>query len=296
MTQSISLDKITRNPNQPRQHFDAVALADLAESISINGLKQPITVRPIPETPEGAIYQIVMGERRFRAHCLLRDAGKLNEIEAQVREMDDEEMHVDSILENLQRAEVSPIEEAIAYQRAIDEFGMEATDLAKRLGISQVWRITDRIGLLGLTDDNRKLIEQNIITVTQGYHMGRLSPHGQAKFLELVKSGLVTTNRSSEAAAERILAQEAQSGFDIFDEAQERKASVKKSTKGLELKIDTIGQAVQKLYNDGEVAIPNGIIDEVGAQECLTKLRLLKKSLGQIERAIMKAASEAAIS
>lgn len=294
MLKKISLNQITRNPDQPRQNFDPVALGDLAESIRINGLKQPITVRPMPEDADGHRYMVVMGERRFRAHKLLEAAGHASQILCQVREMGDEEMHIDAILENLQRAEVSPIEEAVAYQRAIDVFGIQVPELAKRLGISQHRRITDRIGLLGLTADNRQLLTMGIITPTQGWHMARLSPGGQGLFLALIKQGLVSTNTAAAEAAAAIQTKEDQST--MFGDEDPTPPRSRASAKSIEDKIDAIGVPISAMFKDGGVHMPDGLIDATGAQACIEKIKLLRASLGQIERELTRAASVSAVS
>ncbi len=288
MLKRISLSEITRNPEQPRQTFDQVALRDLAASIEINGLAQPITVRPIEPDAEGHRFQIIMGERRFRAHLLLQAAGKASDIMCNVRKMDGAEMHINAILENLQRAEVSPIEEAVAYQRAIDDYGFSVEDLAKRLGVSQIWRISDRLMLLGLTPDNRALLKAGIISNTQAYHMARLSPHGQLRFLELVKQGLVGTNKAASDAADAIATKEAQ--VEMFAPQIDRHRISIKST---EDQIDRIGTAVSAMFGKNGFDIP-GDVDPHEAQRCLEKLRMLRANLGQIEREIGRSASVSA--
>lgn len=288
MLKRIALSQITRNPDQPRQHFDALKLQELAASIEINGLAQPITVRPMEPGLDGPRWMIIMGERRFRAHKLLEAAGKATDILCNVRAMDDAEMHINAIIENLQRAEVSPIEEAVAYQRAIEEFDFTPADLAKRLGVSQVWRITDRLQLLGLTSDNRDLVIKGIVTPTQGYHMAKLSAHGQTKFLDLIKQGLVATNRAAEAAADAIATREAQ--VEMFaPQIQKPRVSIK----SVEDQIDRIGATVAAMFGKNGFEIPSEV-DPSEAQRCMEKLRMLRANLGQIEREISRAASLAA--
>lgn len=282
MLKRIPLTDIMRNPDQPRQSFEPRALADLAASIKENGLKQPITVRPV----DGPVpYMIVMGERRYRAHCLIDGE---TEILCHVRKMDDRTMHIDAILENLQRAEVSPLEEAIAYERAIDSLGFSIGELAKKLGISQQWRITDRLALLGLTANNRELLGQGIITPTQGFHMARLSPNGQQTFLSLIKQGLVSTNAAADQAATAIEAKESQCEMLMDIEPVKRQ-----SIKTIEDRIDKLGAALQPLFKDGQFAI-EGIIDTSEAQRSIEKIKLIRQHMGQIERELLRAASVSA--
>jgi ParB family transcriptional regulator, chromosome partitioning protein len=133
---------IERNPRQPRQVFDDESLAELVHSIREFGLMQPIVVRPISATGR---YQLVMGERRWRA---AQQAG-LATLPAIVRETADDNMLRDALLENIHRVQLNPLEEAAAYQQLLDEFGVTHDELAARLGRSRPL-ITNMIRLLRL--------------------------------------------------------------------------------------------------------------------------------------------------
>lgn len=285
MLKNIDIAAITRNPNQPRQSFDPVALNDLADSIERNGLKQPITVRPVEGDHP---YMVVMGERRFRAHKILQERGVLDAITCHVRKMGDEEMHIDAILENLQRAEVSPIEEAMAYERAVEEYGYSIEKLALTLGISQIWRIRDRLQLLGLTLDNRQLVSIGMISSTQAYHMARLSPNGQHEFLQLIKAGFCNSNKACEAAADGIAAKENQGS--MFAETEQKPRASMKST---EDRIDKIGAAVLAMFKNGSFEIDSEIEPSEGMR-CAAKLKLLAKNLADMRSEIERAASATA--
>jgi ParB/RepB/Spo0J family partition protein len=149
----IHLDQIIANPDQPRKHFDEQALRELAGSIRVRGLKQPITVRPIGD----GMHQIIMGERRWRAHCLLHDEGKLEEptILAHVRKATDEEMAIDAIIENLARVDITPIEEARAFQRMLDH-GYSVEQLAPQLQDRAIWRTAYAAGSVPRTAASRR--------------------------------------------------------------------------------------------------------------------------------------------
>ena len=133
---------IERNPRQPRQVFDEEALAELVHSIREFGLLQPIVVRAIPGTGR---YQLVMGERRWRA---AQEAGMAT-IPAIVRHTADDGMLRDALLENIHRVQLNPLEEAAAYQQLLDEFGVTHDELAARIGRSRPL-ITNMIRLLRL--------------------------------------------------------------------------------------------------------------------------------------------------
>lgn len=129
----ISLLPVTSlhpNPSQPRQHFDAQALQELADSIKAQGIIQPLLVRP---QGDGASYQIVAGERRWRAAQL---AG-LAQVPVFVRALSDKEVMAAALIENLQREDLNPIEEALALQGLRDTLGLTQEELAARLGKSR---------------------------------------------------------------------------------------------------------------------------------------------------------------
>jgi len=136
---------IERNPRQPRQVFDEEALSELVHSIREFGLLQPIVVRAASSSQSGARYQIVMGERRWRA---AQEAG-LATIPAIVRATGDDNLLRDALLENIHRVQLNPLEEAAAYQQLLDEFGVTHDELAARIGRSRPL-ITNMIRLLKL--------------------------------------------------------------------------------------------------------------------------------------------------
>lgn len=151
---TIEISKITRNPNQPRKNFDETALQELADSIKQNGVLQPILVRKI-----GGKYQIVAGERRYQASKL---AG-LKEIPAVVRDIDDKEVFQLALIENLQRSDLSPMEEAKGYRQLIDYQGLTQEGLAKILSKSRS-AIANTLRLMDLPTVVQEMIEQGLLT------------------------------------------------------------------------------------------------------------------------------------
>lgn len=125
--QTIGMGQIRPNPFQPRQEFRPEELAELEASLRVNGLLQPITVRP---APSGSGYELIAGERRFRAATRLG----WTEIPALVRKVDDRTLLTLAMIENLQRSDLDPIEEADGYQRLIDEFALTAQEVAEVVG------------------------------------------------------------------------------------------------------------------------------------------------------------------
>ncbi|WP_332650767.1 ParB/RepB/Spo0J family partition protein [Lysinibacillus sp. 54212] len=156
--ESVSVSQLVVNPFQPRKIFNDDVLEELAQSIKEHGIIQPIVVRK-----KGKKYEIVVGERRFRAAKL---AG-LNEIPAIVKEMTEQQMMEVAILENLQREDLTPIEEAEAYSSLIEKLDFTQEDLAKRLGKSRP-HIANHIRLLQLPEEVRSLVNNGQLSMGHG--------------------------------------------------------------------------------------------------------------------------------
>ncbi len=156
--QLIPLGEIRPNPYQPRRHFDPVALQELSESIKENGVLQPIILRK--SVVKG--YEIIAGERRFRASKL---AGQ-DTVPALVREMNEEKMMEVAILENLQREDLSSLEEAEAYNMLMTRLNLTQEEVAKRLGKSRPY-IANYLRLLGLPEDVKVLLQNNELSMGQ---------------------------------------------------------------------------------------------------------------------------------
>jgi len=150
----IALDEIKKNPYQPRTYFNEEKLNELKESIEKNGLLQPIIVK---KAVKG--YYIIAGERRYRAFELL---GR-KEIPAIIKEMTDEEMMVFAVLENLQREDLSALEESESYKNLMDKMSLTQEELAKKLGKSRPY-IANSLRLLKLPLEIKNKLEQGIIS------------------------------------------------------------------------------------------------------------------------------------
>jgi ParB family chromosome partitioning protein len=128
---SVPIEKIAPNPDQPRRRFAPEALQELAESIRTRGIIQPLIVRPNPRDASG--YEIVAGERRWRAAQM----AQLHQVPVIVRQFDDTEVLEVAIIENIQRADLNPVEEAAGYRQLMDRFGHTQEKLAEALGKSR---------------------------------------------------------------------------------------------------------------------------------------------------------------
>ena len=149
----IAIDRVFPNPNQPRRRFDEEALADLSRSIAEKGIIQPLILRPHPT--QAGTYEIVAGERRWRA----AQRAKLHEVPAIVRTFDDTEVLEVAIIENIQRADLNPIEEARGYKNLIDSFGHTQEKVAEALGKSRS-HIANLMRLLNLPEEILGLVEE----------------------------------------------------------------------------------------------------------------------------------------
>ena len=166
---TIPIDKIERNPEQPRKVFDQTKLNELSHSIKDKGVLQPILLRPLPERliakkklKSGSskdFYQIVAGERRWQAALM---AG-LDNMPALIRELSDQEVLEVGVVENVQRADLNPIEEAMAYQALKDQFGRRQEDIAQAVGKSRS-HVANCLRLLTLPTIAREYLSQGKIT------------------------------------------------------------------------------------------------------------------------------------
>ena len=170
----IPLDELRSNPYQPRKNFNEEALQELASSIKEHGVFQPIIVK---KSIKG--YEIIAGERRVKASKL---AG-LNEIPAIIRDFNDTQMMEIALLENLQRENLSAIEEATAYKKLQETLNITQDELAKRLGKSRS-HITNMLGLLSLPDQIQKDINEKKLTMGHARVLSKLSDESQQKELE----------------------------------------------------------------------------------------------------------------
>jgi len=177
----VPLGRIAPNPHQPRRHMDDAGLEELAASIREHGVLQPVLVT---ETLDG--YQLIAGERRVRASRL---AG-LERIPALVRQLADRDQLEVALVENVQRADLDPIDEALAYRQLIDEFGLTQERVAERVGKARA-TVANTLRLLDLHPDVQAAISDGRLTEGHGRALGGLAPDGQAHVLgTVIRQGL----------------------------------------------------------------------------------------------------------
>lgn len=151
----MPLHKVEPNPEQPRQDFDEEELQSLADSIAVHGIIQPLTVRQLPS----GYYQIIAGERRWRA---ARIAG-LAEVPVVIIEADDKKATELALIENLQRQDLNPVEEALGYQSLMEDYGMTQEEAATQVGKSRP-AVANALRLLSLTDDVLEMLKAGKLT------------------------------------------------------------------------------------------------------------------------------------
>ena len=178
--QKLPIYKVEPNPNQPRQDFDEEELQALADSIGEHGIVQPLTVRQL----DSGYYQIIAGERRWRA---ARIAG-LSEVPAVIIEADDKKAMELALIENLQRQDLNPVEEALGYKSLMEDYGLTQEDTAKRVGKSRP-TVANALRLLGLCPE-----------VLEKLRSGELTA-GHARAVLTVK-----TPKKQQEAAQKIIA------------------------------------------------------------------------------------------
>lgn len=246
--QQISIDLLIRGKYQPRQHFDQEKLRELADSIqTTGGLLQPIVVRPGCDGK----YEIVAGERRWRASQL---AG-LSDVSCLVFPYTDEQALQASIIENINRSDLNPIEEAQAYQRLIDEFEYLHEEVAASVGKSRT-AVTNSLRLLKLDPRVQKLLITKQLTEGHGKILASLQPHEQIELAErCVQKGWNV--RKMEAEAKKIQ-QSANANEGPYTDANIKHLEVALS--------EHVGNRVQIEYEDrggGYVRIRFNNIDEL---------------------------------
>ena len=176
-TVTLKISEIEPNRSQPRKDFDEKALTELAESIKEHGLIQPILVRPLI----GGGYQIVAGERRYRA-C--RMAG-LTEVPVTIRELTDEETMELALIENLQRENLNPLEEALGYKSLMDEYSFSQEQVAKAVGKSRS-AVANTLRLLNLPEDVTELVKEGKLSA--GHARALLAFDDEALMIKTAKS------------------------------------------------------------------------------------------------------------
>lgn len=193
-THTLRISEIEPNRKQPRQYFDEAAITELADSIRQHGLIQPIVVRPMEEG-----YQIVAGERRWRACRMLG----MSDVPVIIKDFSDEETAQIALIENIQRQDLNPVEEAAAYRALMDEYGMTQEALSKAVGKSRS-SIANSVRLLNLPDEIVEMLKKGKLSAGQAKAIA--SADSEEDMLEIAKlaaDGKITVRGIEKLAAEK---------------------------------------------------------------------------------------------
>ena len=251
-TRIVDIDLVEPNPYQPRLEFDDEALMDLAQSIRENGLIQPITVREM----DGR-YQIIAGERRFRA---LKLNGAVD-VPVLIMDANEVQMAEMALVENIQRENLSAIEEAKSYVEIMKYSGLNQSQLALRVGKSQS-SIANKIRLLNLDEDVQEAVSTKKISERHARALIGLDEEKQHDALEkIVKKGMTV------AQTEKMLKEQAQ------PKKEKKKVMLKGICKNIKIAINTIHQAVSMVNRAGTAAEIN---EEEHEDEVIITIRIPK--------------------
>ena len=251
-TKIVDIDLVEANPYQPRLEFDDDALMDLAQSIRENGLIQPITVREV-----NGKYQIIAGERRFRA---LKLNGAVD-VPVMVMDADELQMAEMALVENIQRENLSAIEEAKSYVEIMKYSGLNQSQLALRVGKSQS-SIANKIRLLNLDKEVQEAVSAKKITERHARALIGLDEKKQQDALHtIVKKGLTV------AQTEKMLKQQA------MPKKEKKKVFLKGISKNIKIAINTIHQAVSMVNRAGREA---NVSEEEFEDEVVITIRIPK--------------------
>lgn len=215
----IPVDRVVRNPHQPRSRFDEGETAELAASIQLHGVLQPIVVRA---SADGG-YELIAGERRLRA---ARIAG-LTHIPAVVRESADGEQLELALVENLQRQDLNAIEEAAAYRELIDQFALSHEEVARKVGKSRV-AVSNALRLLELTPEVREAVADGRITEGHGRALAALTvPELQRAALLIVIERHLSVRQTEELVRRKRDASPSRRGSAISDDLSDLEAQLR---------------------------------------------------------------------
>ena len=256
---TVPIAQVESNSGQPRKYFDEAALAELAESIRLHGIIQPLTVRKL----SSGYYQIIAGERRWRAARL---AG-LQEVPVVVIEADDRKAAELAMIENLQREDLNPMEEALGYKTLIQQYRLTQEEAAQRVGKSRS-AVANALRLLDLDLAVQQHVTDGRLSAGHARALVPLSPALQKKAADTILQSALSV-RQTEALVKRLMAEKKQkkpsAGVDYAAEAQKELSS-------------TLGRKVRIVTgrNKGRIELEYYGMDDLN--DLLEALALLKKS------------------
>ena len=284
---NIPLDRISPNPDQPRMNFDEAALAELAASIREHGVLQPILVRPTTELQR---YQLVAGERRWRAARV----AELEVIPALIEQLDDETALEIGIIENLQREDLSPLEEAMIYDRMTHEHGYSVRRLAQKIGKDKGY-VENRLRLAGAPIEIKQLVSLRKDTLSHAYELLKVEDaRKRRKLAAQVASGELSLVKLREriegpvrrkASAKATVAAEPE----VADEApdQPQRTSAVEFTTGDDALLDAKAELTEALERLAQVLGSPEILGQIGETDRANLAKYLTIAKLRLENAII---------
>ncbi|MBC1522149.1 nucleoid occlusion protein [Listeria aquatica] len=236
--EEIPLNQIMPNQFQPRTVFDQEKIEELAETIKIHGLIQPIVLREMEENSEESRYEIIAGERRYRAAVYL----EMETIPAIVQEFTDDESAALALIENLQREQLTPIEEAVAYQSLLEMNGVTQEALAKQVGKSQS-AVANKLRLLKLPKGIQEAVLAKEISERHARSLLALeSEEDQLKVLDKIRDNHLNVKQTDELIREFLTKK---------DEKPKKKANLRLVSKDARIALNTIKESVSMVQKGG---------------------------------------------
>lgn len=253
--QQIPLEQIKPNPHQPRQQFDQVALKELADSIRQHGVVQPLVV-----TKQAGVFELIAGERRLRASKL---AG-IKTVPVIERSFDEQAKLEVALIENVQRANLNPIETATAYKKLVDQFNLKLDDVAKRVG-KEMSTVSNTIRLLNLPLEAKRAVAEGRISEGHARAVLAVPAEHQLDLLKLIEQRGLTVRQAETLARE-------------FKQPQANRQSAVKQLATTNQWTDQLSQALKTGVTIGRSAKGNRLIIDFSDDQELE--RIVKRLLG----------------
>jgi ParB family transcriptional regulator, chromosome partitioning protein len=270
----VPVGRIDANPDQPRLTFDEATLAELASSVNEHGVLQPILVRP----RDGGRYQLIAGERRWRAAKI---AG-LKTIPAMIEDIDDDIALEIAIIENLQREDLSPLDEAIMYDRMTSEHGYSVRKLAQKLGKDKGY-IENRLRLADAPPEIRELVSLRKDTVSHAYELLKVEdPRKRRRLAEQVASGELSLVRLREKIEGRRARPDAQATADA--EANQPKGRGRRAAEAVEATAAWTGVRPTELREDSLISAKGHLADALDELVMILRSPEALETFGDVDR------------
>jgi ParB/RepB/Spo0J family partition protein len=283
---TLPINKIYPNPNQPRRFFHQGKLEELAQTITENGLIEPLIVVPrdrhsgVGRYPVTGTHMIIAGERRWRA-CGI--AG-LKDIPVIIKDANDQQVAELALLENLQREDLNVVEEALAYQDLINR-GLSREQIAQKMGMKQSWRIQERLNLLKLTVVFQDYVVKGILTPSQAQEMSRLPRDKQDIIFDKIQSGKLDTYNKLRSMVNSLIQVEDQTSF-IMEPSPEDKKVVTR----YDAMIEKMATFLRNSFNREDLTVLAKVLTPC-AKVNIERIDDMIMHLNKIKRALMQSDS-----